>query len=147
MRAVVQRVKESRAKIDEEIIGEINQGLLVLLAVHKDDTEKDIVWMAKKIAQLRIFGDEDCKMNKSVKDTGGEILIVSQFTLYGDCGRGNRPSFITSARPEKAKEFYEKFLEQIRSAGIKVATGKFQEHMELELINDGPTTIIIDSHQ
>jgi len=145
MRAVIQRVKSSKVKINNEIVGKINGGLLILLAVHVNDALKDIDWLVKKVLNLRIFEDENGKMNKSVSNVGGEILVVSQFTLYGDCKKGNRPSFIESARPEKAKEYYEKFVEQMRTAGISAATGKFQEHMEVELINDGPTTIIIDS--
>ncbi len=147
MKAVIQRVKKASVKVENEIVGEIGQGLLVLLAVHENDTAKDIEWMVKKVMQLRIFSDEDDKMNKSVQDVGGEILVVSQFTLYGDCTKGNRPSFIKSARPEKAKEYYEKFVEKIRDTGINVATGKFQERMEVELVNDGPTTVIVESQK
>jgi len=145
MRAVIQRVKKAKVSISREIVGQINEGLLVLLAVHENDTEKDITWMAKKIIDLRIFSDDNEKMNLSIKDIGGEILVVSQFTLYGDCAKGNRPSFIKSARPEKAKEYYEKFVDKIRDANISLQTGKFQEHMDVELINDGPTTIVVES--
>ncbi|PIR93212.1 D-tyrosyl-tRNA(Tyr) deacylase [Candidatus Falkowbacteria bacterium CG10_big_fil_rev_8_21_14_0_10_43_10] len=147
MRTIIQRVKKASVKVEGEIIGEIRQGLLVLLAVHEDDTEKDIEWMAGKVMNLRIFGDDQQKINKSVQDVGGEILVVSQFTLYGDCKKGNRPSFIKSARPEKAKECYEKFVAKIKETGVKTETGKFQEHMEVELVNDGPTTIIIESQK
>jgi len=156
MRAVVQRVKSASVKIDNKVISQIGKGLLVLLAVHVDDTPKDIDWLVKKVVSLRIFPasakatagkeDDNDKMNFSVQDIGGSILVVSQFTLYGDCSDGNRPSFIQSARPEKAREYYEKFVAKIKEMGVKVETGKFQEYMEVELINDGPVTIIIDSN-
>ncbi len=145
MKAVIQRVKRASVKVGDEIISKISNGLLILLAVHEDDSEKDIEWMVNKILNLRIFIDQNEKMNLSVKDIGGGILVVSQFTLYGDCSKGNRPSFIRSARPQKARDYYEKFIEQIRASGFNVATGKFQEHMEVELINDGPTTVIVES--
>ena len=144
MRAVIQRVKEASVKVDNEIVGKIGRGLLVLLAVHVDDTEDKIEKMATKIINLRIFRDKDDKMNLSVKDVGGEILVVSQFTLYGDTSKGNRPSFIESARPDKAIPYYEKFIEKIKSSGLKTATGKFGAMMDVSLINDGPVTIIID---
>jgi len=118
MRAVIQRVKKARVKVDGKIVGEIGQGLLVLLAVHQDDKEEAIKKMAEKIINLRIFGDENDKMNLSVKDIDGEILVVSQFTLYGDCRKGNRPSFIESAKPEKAISMYEKFVKYIKGQGI-----------------------------
>ncbi len=144
MRAVIQRVKKASVKVGGEITGEIGQGLLVLVAVHQNDTFKDIEWLANKVVNLRIFSDEDDKMNKSAQDVGGKILVVSQFTLYGDCKKGNRPSFTAGAEPKKAKEYYNKFVEHIRGAGIKVATGKFQEKMEVKLVNDGPVTVIVD---
>jgi len=144
MRAVIQRVKKANVKIDNKVTGEIGQGLLVLLAVHQDDEEKIISKMADKIMNLRIFSDQEDKMNLSIKDVGGEILVVSQFTLYGDCKKGNRPSFIESARPEKAIPMYEALVKYIKEQGIKVATGKFGAMMEVELINDGPVTVIID---
>lgn len=144
MRAVIQRVKNANVKVEGEVVGDINQGLLVLLAVHIDDTEDMIIKMAEKVLKLRIFSDKEDKMNLSLKDVGGEILVVPQFTLYGNCNKGNRPSFIESARPEKAIPMYEKFVKYVREQGIKVATGEFGAMMEVELINDGPTTIIID---
>jgi len=144
MRAVIQRVKKASVKIDGEVVGEIGGGLLVLLAVHVDDHEDKIVKMAEKILNLRIFSDHEGKMNLSVKEVGGEIMVVSQFTLYGDCRKGNRPSFIESAKPEKAIPFYEKFVLYIREQGIKVATGKFGAMMEVGLVNDGPVTLILD---
>ncbi len=144
MRAVVQRAKHASVSVDGKIIGQISHGLLVLLAVHKDDEETAIAKMAEKIVNLRIFGDQDGKMNLSVKDVSGAILVVSQFTLYGDCRRGNRPSFIESAGPEKAIPMYEKFVEYIRSAGIGIETGEFGAHMEVDSVNDGPVTVILD---
>ncbi|MEK7068014.1 MAG: D-aminoacyl-tRNA deacylase [Patescibacteria group bacterium] len=145
MRIVVQRVKQASVKINNKIVSQIGDGLLVLLAVHADDAPKDIDWLVKKVMNLRIFEDEAGKMNKSVRDAGGSILVVSQFTLYGDCTDGNRPSFIQSARPAKAKEYYEKFVDKLHKLKVPVESGKFQEQMEVELINDGPVTIIIDS--
>ena len=145
MRAVIQRVSSASVKIGSETAGGIGQGLLVLLAVHVDDTPRDIDWLAKKIVQLRIFEDSESKMNKSVKEIGGSVLVVSQFTLYGDCKKGNRPSFIKSAEPVKANDYYEKFVAQVKAMNMPVQTGRFQEHMQVSLVNDGPTTIIIDS--
>ena len=145
MRAVIQRVKNAEVKIDGKIVGKIGKGLLVLLAVHQDDTEDKIEKMATKIINLRIFADKDDKMNLSIKDVGGEILVVSQFTLYGDISKGNRPSFIESAKPDKAVPYYEKFVEKIKVSGLKTATGEFGAMMEVGLVNDGPVTIIIDT--
>jgi len=145
MRAVIQRVKEAEVKVDGKTIGKISKGLLVLLAIHQDDTEDKIEKTATKIINLRIFGDKDEKMNLSVKDVGGEILVVSQFTLYGDTSRGNRPSFIESARPEKAIPYYKKFVEKIKDSDLKTATGEFGAMMDVNLVNDGPVTIIIDA--
>ena len=144
MRAVIQRVKQASVRVEGEVVGSINQGLLVLLAIHQDDTQDKIEKMARKLVQLRIFENEDGKMSRSVQDVGGSILLVSQFTLYGDCSEGNRPSFIASARPEKAIPFYEAVIEKIRVLGISVETGRFGQMMEVALINDGPTTIILD---
>ena len=144
MRAVIQRVKSANVKVDSKIVGKISKGLLILLAVHEDDKEEVIQKMADKIINLRIFSDSQDKMNLSIKDVEGEILVVSQFTLYGNCNKGKRPSFIESARPEKAIPFYEKFVKYIREQGIKIETGEFGADMKVELINDGPVTIIID---
>lgn len=144
MRAVIQRVKRSSVKVEEKIVGQIDRGFLVLFAVHNDDTPDKIVKMANKIANLRVFEDQEGKFNLSLKEVDGSILAVSQFTLYGDCIKGNRPSFIEAARPEKAEPFYDKLVEELRSRGIKTETGRFQTHMEVEIVNDGPTTIIID---
>lgn len=144
MRAVIQRVKNAKVSISGKIAGEIGPGLVVLLAVHQNDDEDVIEKMADKILNLRIFGDQDNKMNLSVKDVGGKILVVSQFTLYGDTRKGSRPSFIESAKPDKAIPFYEKFVEYIKGQGIEVAAGKFGAMMDVELVNDGPVTIILD---
>jgi D-aminoacyl-tRNA deacylase len=144
MRAVVQRV--SRAKVTVgQLTGEIGLGLLVLLGVGRQDTEQDCVYLAEKIAGLRIFEDEDGKMNRSVQDVGGSVLVVSQFTLYGDVRRGKRPSFDEAAPPEPARKLYELFVERIRAAGLRCETGKFQEMMQVELVNEGPVTILLDS--
>ena len=145
MRAVVQRVKNSRVKVKDKIIGEISKGLLILLAVHKDDNEEIIKKLVNKIINLRIFSDNNNKMNLSVKDIRGEILVISQFTLYADTKKGNRPSFIKSAKPEKAIPLYEKFVLYIKQAGLKVKTGEFGAMMDVELINDGPVTIILEN--
>ena len=144
MKAVIQRVKKASVKINNEIVGEINHGLLVLLAVHQDDTEDRIYKMADKIINLRIFSDNNNKMNLSIKDKAGEILVVSQFTLYGNTKKGNRPSFIESAKPDKAIPFYEKFVQYIRDRGIEVATGEFGAMMDVSLVNNGPVTIILN---
>ena len=145
MRAVVQRVVSSNVKVDGETTGEIDKGLLVLLGVGEDDTPKDTAYMVDKIVNLRIFEDEDEKMNLSLKDVGGELLVVSQFTLYGDCEKGRRPGFSDAARPDKADEYYIDFVNKARELGVKTETGKFQTHMMVELINDGPVTLLVDS--
>jgi D-tyrosyl-tRNA(Tyr) deacylase len=144
MRAVIQVVNEANVKIENSLVAEIKNGYLVLLAIHVDDTEDKISKMADKIANLRIFGDSDDKMNLSLKEVSGEILLVSQFTLYGDASRGNRPSFINSARPDKAEPYYNKMADLLRAKGLLVKTGKFGAHMLVSLVNNGPTTIIID---
>jgi D-aminoacyl-tRNA deacylase len=144
MRAIIQRVKNANVKVDNKVIGEIEGGLVVLLAIHKDDQEELIEKIAEKILNLRIFIDQQDKMNLSVKEIKGEILIVSQFTLYGDCKKGNRPSFIESANSDKALVFYNKFIECVKGLGIKAQTGIFGEMMEVELVNDGPVTILLD---
>ena len=145
MRAVVQRVKESTVKTDNEIVGQIGSGLLVLLGVAKNDTAKDADYLANKIINLRIFEDRDGKMNRSLLETGGELLAVSQFTLLADCRKGRRPSFIEAAEPEKATDLYECFVNVVRAKGVAVQTGRFRAMMEVALINDGPVTIIIES--
>lgn len=145
MRAVVQRVSRARVNIDGWVSGEIGLGVLVLLGVGHDDSEADATYLAEKIAGLRIFEDEDGKMNRSVKDADGSVLAVSQFTLYGDVRRGKRPSFDAAAPPDRARRLYEFFVEQIRTAGLLCETGRFQEMMQVELVNEGPVTILIDS--
>jgi D-tyrosyl-tRNA(Tyr) deacylase len=145
MRAVVQRVSQSKVSVDENTIGKINKGLLVLLGVTHEDTQKDIDYMIDKILNLRIFEDEDDKMNLSLKDIGGELLVVSQFTLYGDCRKGRRPSFTNAAKPDLANELYEKFVDKAKAEGINVGTGQFGAHMMVDLTNDGPVTILLDS--
>ena len=145
MRAVVQRVSRAKVTVNGEVTGEIAGGLVVLLGVAAADTNSDADYLAEKIAGLRIFEDEDGKMNRAVADTGGSLLVVSQFTLYGDVRRGKRPSFDDAARPQKARELYEYFVERIRTKGLRCETGRFQEMMEVELVNDGPVTILLDS--
>ena len=145
MRAVVQRVKQSSVKAGNEIVGQIGRGLLVLLGVAKDDTAKDADYLVNKIINLRIFEDQDGKMNRSLLETGGELLAVSQFTLLADCRKGRRPSFVEAAQPQKATDLYTKFVDLVREKGIKVETGRFRAMMEVALINDGPVTVIIES--
>ena len=145
MRAVVQRVKEARVEVENETVGAIDGGLLVFLGVTHEDTEKDAKYLAEKIAGLRIFEDADDKMNLSVQDVGGSVLSVSQFTLFGDCRRGRRPSFTEAAGAEQGKARYETFNEALRGQGLVVETGQFQAHMEVSLINDGPVTMLLDS--
>jgi D-aminoacyl-tRNA deacylase len=145
MRAVVQRVSRAKVTINGGITGEIGPGLLVLLAVGREDTEADVHYMVEKIAGLRIFEDQDGKMNRSVAEVAGSVLTVSQFTLYGDVRRGKRPSFDAAAPPESARRFYELFVARIRAAGLRCETGRFQEMMQVELVNEGPVTILLDS--
>jgi D-aminoacyl-tRNA deacylase len=145
MRAVIQRVSRAKVTINNWIAGEIGLGLLVLLGVARDDSETDVVCLAEKIVGLRIFEDADGKMNRSVLDVGGSVLVVSQFTLYGDVRRGKRPSFDAAAMPDSAKRLYEQFVEHIRAAGLRCETGRFQEMMQVELVNEGPVTIMLDS--
>jgi D-tyrosyl-tRNA(Tyr) deacylase len=145
MRAVVQRVKNARVEISGRIIGEIEKGLLIFLGVGDEDSEKDCEYLADKIANLRIFPDENDLMNLSSLDIGGDMLVVSQFTLWGDCRKGRRPSFTKAARPERAKELYEFFIGVLKKTGLKIAAGEFQEMMDVYLINDGPVTILLDS--
>lgn len=145
MRAVVQRVSSSHVETGGETVGAIEKGFCVLLGVARGDTEDDVKWLADKIVNLRIFEDEQDKMNLSLLDVGGSMLVVSQFTLYGDCRKGRRPSFIDAARPEEANALYEKFVEEVRSRGVAVQTGVFQTHMYVSILNDGPVTLIIDT--
>ena len=145
MRAVVQRVSRGKVTVNEQISGQIGPGLLVLLGVGQDDAEADADYLAEKIAGLRIFEDAEGKMNRAVGESGGAVLAVSQFTLYGDVRRGKRPSFDAAARPEQARRLYDYFVEKIRAAGLRCETGQFQEMMQVELVNDGPVTILLDS--
>jgi D-tyrosyl-tRNA(Tyr) deacylase len=145
MRAVLQRVSRATVTVEEEVVGEIGAGLLVLLGVGANDTLADADYLAEKMIGLRIFDDADGKMNLPVADVDGAILVVSQFTLYGDTRRGKRPSFDAAAPPEKARELYEYFVEKIRAAGLRCETGRFQAAMQVELVNDGPVTILLDS--
>ena len=145
MRAVVQRVSRASAKVDRAIMGQIELGLLVLLGVAQEDSEADADYLAEKIAGLRVFEDEAGKMNLSVADVGGAVLAVSQFTLFGDVRRGKRPSFDAAARPERARELYEYFVQRVRALGLRCETGRFQAMMEVELVNRGPVTILLDS--
>lgn len=145
MRAVVQRVTRSSVAVDDQIVGAISKGLMVLLGVEHGDDEKDMTYMVDKIVNLRIFEDEDGKMNRSLIDEQGELLAVSQFTLLGDARKGKRPSFSNAARPDEANDLYEQFVEKARSLGVKVETGQFQAHMMVDILNDGPVTLLIDS--
>ena len=145
MRAVIQRVNKSSVTVDDKMIGEIGNGLLVLLAVAREDEIKDADYLAEKIPNLRIFEDKNAKMNRSLLETGGEMLVVSQFTLLGDCRKGRRPSFTNAAGPDKAKELYEYFASQVKLKGVKVKTGQFRAVMSVSLINDGPVTLIVES--
>jgi D-tyrosyl-tRNA(Tyr) deacylase len=145
MRAVVQRVSRASVAVDRGVVGEIGIGLLVLLGICTKDTESDANYLVEKIAGLRIFEDEDGKMNRSVADVRGAVLVISQFTLYGDVRRGKRPSFDDAARPEQARELYEYFVAQIRLRNLRCETGQFQAMMSVSLVNEGPVTILLDS--
>ncbi|MCH8292048.1 D-tyrosyl-tRNA(Tyr) deacylase [Candidatus Poribacteria bacterium] len=145
MRAIVQRVKSASVTVDGKRISEIEAGLLIFLGIARQDTSADIDYLANKIAHLRIFEDDEGRMNRSLLEVGGEALVVSQFTLYGDCRKGRRPSFVAAARPEKAESIYEKFMETIARMGVPVKGGVFQAMMDVELINDGPVTMLLDS--
>ena len=144
MRAVVQRVKNSSVVVKDRTIAQIDNGLLVLLGVGRDDDEKKAEWLAAKIAHLRIFEDDNGKLNRSLLVSGGQMLVVSQFTLYGDCRKGRRPSFVQAAAPDKATELYLYFVEQIRAMGIPVQTGQFRAMMDVNLVNHGPVTLILE---
>ncbi|HOM00052.1 MAG TPA: D-aminoacyl-tRNA deacylase [Limnochordia bacterium] len=145
MRAVVQRVQEASVTVEGTVVGAITHGLLVFLGVGSGDTSADARYLAKKIARLRIFPDDQGKMNLDVQEVGGQILAVSQFTLYGDCRRGRRPSFSGAAAPDVAETLYQEFVAELQAEGITVATGVFQAHMDVSLINDGPVTLIVSS--
>jgi len=147
MRAVVQRVSGARVTAEGRILGEIKRGMVVLLGVGNEDNEQDAAYLAEKIMHLRIFDDADGKMNISLKDISGEMLVVSQFTLYGDCRKGKRPSYDKAARPEKAVILYQRFVDRCRESGVQVETGKFQAMMHVELSNDGPVTLLLDSRK
>jgi len=147
MRACVQRVSRASVIVENEVIGQIGAGLLVLLGVATDDTEADADYLAEKIATLRIFEDANGKMNAALADIGGAMLVVSQFTLYGDCRKGRRPSFTAAAPPEQAERLYEYFVAQIRRQNIPIATGRFRANMQVELINDGPVTMLLESRK
>ncbi len=145
MRAVIQRVSEARVTVEGETVGEIGKGLVVLVGVTHDDTEDDARWLARKVAGLRIFEDEAGKMNRSVQDVGGAVLVVSQFTLYADARKGRRPSFVNAARPEVAEPLITAFCQFLEQEGVPVATGRFRAMMQVCLCNDGPVTIIVDT--
>ena len=145
MRAVVQRVKQASVTVEDKVVGRIGPGMLVFLGVAKEDTNTDLEYLARKIAQLRIFEDPEGKMNLDPAEARAEILVVSQFTLLGNCDKGRRPSFDSAAGPEKAEDFYDRFVQQLRAEGFKVETGIFRAMMEVSLVNDGPVTLILES--
>lgn len=145
MRAVVQRVKSSKVTVDGEVIGSVNRGFNVLLGISKDDTIEDVDYIKDKIVNLRVFEDEDNKMNKSLLDIQGELLVISQFTLYGDCRKGRRPNFMEAMKGSEAEKLYETFLEEIKKSGLRVQCGKFGADMTVDIVNDGPVTILLDS--
>ncbi len=147
MKAVIQRVNRGSVSVSGEVIGSIRQGLVVLLGVARDDTREDADYLSEKIINLRIFEDPEKKMNLSIRDVGGSLLVVSQFTLLADCRKGRRPSYVKAARPETANELYTYFVDRIRAAAIPVATGQFGADMAVSLVNDGPVTIVIDSRE
>ncbi len=145
MIACVQRVKQARVTVGDEVCGQIGAGLLVLLGVARTDTERDVRWLAEKLAGLRMFDDAEGKMNRALTEVGGAMLVVSQFTLLGDCRKGRRPSFTEAAPPEQAESLYSMFVTAVRKLGIEVSTGCFRQYMEVELVNDGPVTLLVDS--
>jgi len=146
MRTVIQRVKEANVCVDEKIVGQIGQGMLILLGIEEDDQTEDLAWLVKKIVQLRIFSDQEDKMNLSVKDVGGAFLVVSQFTLHASTKKGNRPSYIRAAKPDKAIPLYEEFINELKNfSQLPVASGIFGAMMDISLVNDGPVTIFIDT--
>jgi len=145
MRAVVQRVTEASVTVGDETTGRIGAGLLILLGVAAEDTQQDVIWLAGKVARLRVFEDSDGRMNLALHDVGGSVLVVSQFTLLGDCRKGRRPSFIAAAPPEKADQLYQSFVAELRGSGVSVETGRFRAEMQVKLVNDGPVTLLLDS--
>ncbi len=147
MRVVVQRVSRASVTVADEVVGQIGIGLLVLLGVAEGDTQQDVNWMARKVIGLRVFPDDEGKMNLDVGEVGGAILAVSQFTLLGDCLKGRRPSFVKAAPPDEARSLYGSFVAELRGQGMSVQEGRFQQHMDVELVNDGPVTLLIDSRR
>ncbi|MCC6145253.1 MAG: D-tyrosyl-tRNA(Tyr) deacylase [Candidatus Hydrogenedentes bacterium] len=147
MRAVIQRVSEASVTVEGEVTGHIGRGLLVLLGVELEDTEDDAAYLADKTAGMRIFSDAASKFNLSLRDVDGGVLVISQFTLHGDCRKGRRPSFTQAARPEHAVPLYESFVQRLRAEGLPVATGVFGAHMDVHLVNDGPVTLLLDSRK
>ena len=147
MRAVVQRVSEASVTVDSRIVGAIHRGFLVLVGVGTEDSQQDVIYLAEKITGLRVFPDQDGRMNCSLAEAGGSVLLVSQFTLYGDCRKGRRPSFVDAARPEKADELYQSLAAELRGRGTAVQTGVFQADMRVHLVNDGPVTLLLDSRK
>lgn len=144
MKLVIQRAKKAQVEVDKKVVGKINNGFVVLLGVGPDDTKETVDFLIKKLINLRVFADKEYKMNLNLKDVNGELLIISQFTLYADCKKGNRPSFINAAPPEFAEELYNYFVEKCKKIGFKTETGIFGAHMEVSLINDGPVTIVLE---
>lgn len=145
MRAVVQRVREARVTVDEEVVAEIGRGLVVLLGVGANDAPADVDYLARRIAHLRVFDDDEGRMNRSVLELAGEVLVVSQFTLWGDCRKGRRPSYVRAAPAERARSLYRTFLDVSAAIGVRVAEGRFQARMNVHLVNDGPVTLLLDS--
>lgn len=147
MRAVIQRVSVAQVAVDQQVVGVIGAGLVILLGIHRSDTDTDLIWMADKIGHLRIFDDANGVMNRSVVDVGGQVLVISQFTLYGDCRKGRRPSWNNAAPPEQALPLYNRFIVLCKERGLAVQTGVFQAEMRLSLTNSGPVTLLLDSHK
>lgn len=145
MRAVIQRVTEASVSVDGDIVGSIGPGMVIFLGVEKDDSEKDVAYVAEKVSGLRIFEDSSGRMNFGIEDTGGEILVVSQFTLYGDCRKGRRPSYVRAAGGDFARQYYELFVARLAERGIPVKTGVFGAHMDVHIVNCGPVTLLVDS--
>ena len=147
MRAVIQRVSRASVSVDGSVVGQIGTGFVVLLGVAEEDDQQDVIQLATRVAGLRVFEDDEGRMNLALSDVGGGVLVVSQFTLMGDCRKGRRPSFVAAADPEKANALYESFVAELKGRGIAVETGKFRAHMEVELVNDGPVTLLLDSNR